>query len=1089
MSGDYSRWRFDPADDHDGVLLQQGRLLTDADWNEGVAIGNRRLQATRRDIFGPAAVVPLTTPDGFKLGLDPNLGLTIGPGRIYIDGLLVECHGLSPAAWDAALAEPVGTAAIPYSAQPYYPEAPTLPATGGPFLIYLDAWTRELTAVEAPDLVEPALGVDTTTRWQTAWQVRWLDAGSANGSGLGCDTDAADIPGWLAVTAPSSGRLSTGTAAFGTDSPCLVPPSGGYTGLENQLYRIQIHQGGAPGTASFVWSRDDASVVAGITQIVGPTTLVVDSLGKDAVLGFHAGDWVEVLDDRLELNGQPGELHRIAVGDGVDSATRRITLETPLAGSFVAGVNHLRLVRWDQSGQVLRTDTVTPSLYLDLDAVGATGDIPVPADGTVTIALETGIVASFDLASAGGQFRSGDAWLFAARASTASIEVLAKAAPRGIHHHYARLGIYTPGSPPTDCRQFWPPIVAGSDGCACTVCVSPAAHAKAEPSLQQAIDQMLAVGGGTVCLEAGVYRLQQPLKVSAGTGTAISLTLSGQGDSTRIVASGAGALFATGGVDLAVESLQILCEAATGALFTAISVADATAVRLQALQIVGDPAVPNLVAVSLTGQVTRAQVLDCDIAAAFGIATRNLADATGAQSRVFVADLHIADNRLACGAAAVDMSIDPKLVPVVRLLRNQVRAGALGIRLGGGSDGGGTTEISGNRVSVANDGIVVDLHGARILENDVAWSGGDATAPGRGIVVASNIQFADASAGNCRIVGNRLDGFPAAAITVTTPLTSTEILQNQITRCGSGILVGGTIALGDVAIVGNQVADLDAVVAASKPALLAGISVLNVQQVRVAGNAVARLGAKTAPNKFTMVAVLVQRCTSVRVEGNALRDIGPQIAYSGTVLGVCVSSPAGSLHVEGNRVAQTVLTEQVPPAPTPSWLGIVVIPQEAVFGSAFATLTNAVGDISIAALSGLGVGGSSAPGAVLAPAATIPIAATAVVLRNDVVSRRTQPAILVLAGSCDFSNNQCLRDTLLGDAAGADVLLSTNRALVVGGNHVIGPKGAASIRLVPPGNSFTVIGNITSGGIQVQAAGLPPAQLGLPWEPLNVYGP
>lgn len=202
MSGDYSRWRFDPADDHDGVLLQQGRLLTDADWNEGVAIGNRRLQATRRDIFGPAAVVPLTTPDGFKLGLDPNLGLTIGPGRIYIDGLLVECHGLSPAAWDAALAEPVGTAAIPYSAQPYYPEAPTLPATGGPFLIYLDAWTRELTAVEAPDLVEPALGVDTTTRWQTAWQVRWLDAGSANGSGLGCDTDAADIPGWLAVTAP-----------------------------------------------------------------------------------------------------------------------------------------------------------------------------------------------------------------------------------------------------------------------------------------------------------------------------------------------------------------------------------------------------------------------------------------------------------------------------------------------------------------------------------------------------------------------------------------------------------------------------------------------------------------------------------------------------------------------------------------------------------------------------------------------------------------------------------------------------------------------------------------------------------------------
>jgi len=42
MSGDYSRKTFDPLRDFSGVLMQQGRVQLDADWNELVGIISRR---------------------------------------------------------------------------------------------------------------------------------------------------------------------------------------------------------------------------------------------------------------------------------------------------------------------------------------------------------------------------------------------------------------------------------------------------------------------------------------------------------------------------------------------------------------------------------------------------------------------------------------------------------------------------------------------------------------------------------------------------------------------------------------------------------------------------------------------------------------------------------------------------------------------------------------------------------------------------------------------------------------------------------------------------------------------------------------
>jgi hypothetical protein len=102
-------------------------------------------------------VYPATTPFAFHITAASSGGskvLKIGPGRLYVDGLLAENHG-DPAtvSWDPALAEmsntpqPPGaeTGAIDFTQQPFMPPDTKLPAGDGPFLAYLDVWSDRLT--------------------------------------------------------------------------------------------------------------------------------------------------------------------------------------------------------------------------------------------------------------------------------------------------------------------------------------------------------------------------------------------------------------------------------------------------------------------------------------------------------------------------------------------------------------------------------------------------------------------------------------------------------------------------------------------------------------------------------------------------------------------------------------------------------------------------------------------------------------------------------------------------------------------------------------------------------------------------------
>src|SRR6266487_2013462 len=302
MSGDYSRNTFDPERDFSGVLMQQGRVQLDADWNELIAIVDRRFRAETIDIIG-RGTVPKETPHGFEIEIANNT-LTIGCGRIYVDGLLAEHHGAPPPIFDPVLAEVRGSdpdtkppepnaQPLLYHKQPYFPKVDTnadlpkelqAPTDGGPYLVYLDVWQREVTYLEVPDIIEKAVGVDTTTRLQTVWQVRVLANVGAN---VACDTP---IQAWNDLIAPSDGRLSTDAVGVASvDDPCVIPPSGGYRGLENRLYRVEIHDGGAVGKGTFKWSRDNACVGTSVTAITSLDKLTVERVGRDNTLRFSVG--------------------------------------------------------------------------------------------------------------------------------------------------------------------------------------------------------------------------------------------------------------------------------------------------------------------------------------------------------------------------------------------------------------------------------------------------------------------------------------------------------------------------------------------------------------------------------------------------------------------------------------------------------------------------------------------------------------------------------------------------------------------------------------------------------------------------------
>jgi hypothetical protein len=493
MQGDYSRFTFDQRKHYNGVLVQQGRVQLDADANEQGAIQAYRDRTEATDTIGPCGAPK--AEGGFRVvPLGPGeVDLGITAGRMYVDGLLCEVGGApipiraNPAgnrvelttldADGRALAvgdwmelssrtrsagffkvtavDPgtrrltlgadasayttaegaVARRAVTYTTQPDYPGAPALtPGAGDRLLLYLDVWERHVTAVEDPAIREVALGgPDTTARVQTVCQVRFHTAKVPDA--LGC---ADPVQGW--PPAASGGRLSaTDVTPPPSLDPCRVAPEGGFRGLENRLYRVEIHQPGDLDAATFKWSRDNGAVVFAVDEVLNAGARVrLRRLGRDDALTLHDKDWVEVLDDDVELSGKPGVMARVS---NLDQLRRSLTLTPAVPG--LDPKRHARLRRWD-----------VPTSNLE-------GDIPV---GSTPIELEDD---GIQIRLSGGNFQTGDWWTIPARTLTGKAGPLSDAPPQGITHHYCRLALVKWGqagnqlqATATDCRPKFPPLTA-----------------------------------------------------------------------------------------------------------------------------------------------------------------------------------------------------------------------------------------------------------------------------------------------------------------------------------------------------------------------------------------------------------------------------------------------------------------------------------------------------------------------------------------------------------------------------------------------------------------------------------------------------
>ncbi|MFL6257911.1 MAG: DUF6519 domain-containing protein, partial [Pyrinomonadaceae bacterium] len=233
MKGDFSRQTFARKNHYSSVRMQQGRVQLDADWNEQADIGIHRAQITTRDLVG-ACGGPLKNA-AFKVApvLPRGAGgddFTLGAGRYYVNGILCE-----------------NELDVRYSAQPDFPGATTFGNAQlnvkGLYLLYLDVWQRHLTVLDDPHIRETALGgPDTATRTKTIWQAKLWRAPDANG--VSCPEIFSQF--MVALGDRNKGLLNASSAPEDPGAnPCIVPPSAGFRGLENLLYRVEVHAGGA----------------------------------------------------------------------------------------------------------------------------------------------------------------------------------------------------------------------------------------------------------------------------------------------------------------------------------------------------------------------------------------------------------------------------------------------------------------------------------------------------------------------------------------------------------------------------------------------------------------------------------------------------------------------------------------------------------------------------------------------------------------------------------------------------------------------------------------------------------------------------
>ncbi len=1068
MSGDYSRLTFDPRRGFSGVRKQQGRVSLDSDFNELEAILDRRDRATSYDTLGPA-VYPATTPDGFKIGLAGAGKITIGPGRAYVDGIGAECFGdlsdlVDPAKspFDPHLGNRVGVAPLAYESQPFFyaPGYPTVSsAAGTASLLYLDVWQREVTVYEDERLIEPALGgPDTATRMQTAWQVKSIDGDV----GLTCATD---LPTWTTLTAASTARLSSeSTPVAPSAGPCVVSPIGGYTGLENRLYRVEVHQAGTLGGATkalFKWSRDNASLAASVTKIVAApashSTITVGSTGRDSWMRFEVDQHLELLDDHVELamreTGTGGPLVKIL---DVNHATGEILVDQDLSAFAIATARHPRVRRWDSA-------TPTEALVRE-------------AGVNVTTPLEEGITVTFN-GGAADTLHAGDYWVIAARTVEGTSETLVHEPPKGIHHHFMKLGVFTVGSDAIgDCRVEWPPecTCEEGEGCGCDACVTLESHNSGDLTIQAAVDQVIAAGGGTVCIGIGVFLVQDTINVQNG----ISVRIRGSGARTVIHhRSGGAAMIVDGCVDLGIRDLTLVTEREGDQAQRCLQVGNSAFVDLERLNVIDDPlglvqflgntqvSENSGAALALHGLLLGMSVSRCLLAGA-SAAIAPLAALDNQRTGLVTADLTIRDNVVVAGIIGVLLGTLDGTTPVLHLDGTTIEDNSVygclqtGIHVGGEVPAGAIHVIR-NFLACFGTGAVVAADHTTLMTNSLFGLARDTDQVRFGVELLSE---AKSQLEDVHVANNEITRFTDSAVRLDGSFTDATFTGNTISECGGGVNMTIESSGEVVTVSGNRIRDITS--SRRREFVPGGVTLVRVAEAAVHDNVVDRVSADD--NVLGVFGVGTIGCASAMLLRNQVHDVhsdrGPEFSA-----GIGCFETFAALDVADNFASMTakdgfaLLIGWPNRERPPDFARLVVEAQEERF---WVSRTNVARVVSRDSRLPSHVGG------------------------NLLQAASEVPCVLVAEPSAGiFESNQCHH------AGGNSPIVAIDAfSLAFTSNQVRAEQEDVSVRLriidtgfveidnqQVSGEALTVLGNLTNGRIEVN--GNP---LTNPWTPLNV---
>jgi len=531
---DVSRLMTDPRKHYAGVRMQQGRVLTDEDFNEASILDDEELRRTRLHAIGAyGAPGAGFVPKDFKLGAGGKLDFTFTKGELYLGGLRLEMSV------EETFLEQKDWLSFDPAA-----EAPNPPAAGTSRvdLAWIETWQQPVTAVEDGELLEVALGgPDTSARWRTMRRIHlaqgvtgatcpeaWAEV-VAGFTGLGTLTEefelATDATLTVAFTAPADpGDL------------CSPATAGGYLGAENQAIRVQMVD-----ATHFTWGFDNAAplyrvlVSAKNGQMV---KLTFQSVPRDAAHWPLKGQVVELLPWSAALpNGQrvaerAGHLCKVAVSYDPDERTLEIDTPTP------AGFNTLWQTRSDLA-EFFDGSAEERYVYLRVwnrgDDLASPASIPI-ANGDLG---HTGLTVTFN----NGPLRPDDYWIIAARPAAPDVltpwrlKSLAGAPPNGVKRFRAPLGLIewtadaqgaVTGAFIHDCRPPFHPLTRIRNCCSVTVGDGIASFGTFS-SIQKAIDS-LPPEGGTVCVLQGRY--VEAVRIKGRR----NVTVHGCGVTSRIVA-------------------------------------------------------------------------------------------------------------------------------------------------------------------------------------------------------------------------------------------------------------------------------------------------------------------------------------------------------------------------------------------------------------------------------------------------------------------------------------------------------------------------------------------------------------------------